>query len=341
MNVIAIFLSQFFFLMKPRTIAIIILTILILLPIFLYWYFYKSKVTSIIFENDSEANYTIYLKGTFKYKYFPLLDKAFSYQSTCKKSCIFSPVPPLEYNLTISSTGSEEISGTLTPEAGESLKYQVHFIPSLIFTPFGSFSPGSARDNQDGSIGQTQWWKKVFLKREWINDTGLYIGERSRPNFVFSLPVRSARLDASRSYLIVQWERSEQYIFSLDWQNKVIFPYEEPIEIISFSDTWKVRTTSSIYELSNDLWKKNLRFTDYIDISSRYRIGYIDIRDPDKLALANLPPKNSLFILLDRTNTETKIIKKWREIRWFLLYEGFPAVLDRDGTLSKITINID
>ncbi len=90
----------------------------------------------------------------------------------------------------------------------------------------------------------------------------------------------------------------------------MIFPYEETIDIVSFSDRWKVRTTLSVYELSDDIWKKNLRFTDYIDISSRYRIGYIDIRDQEKLSLANLPLENSLFILLDRSNGETRIIKK-------------------------------
>ncbi len=142
--------------MKPRTIALIIFILLILLPLVLYWYFYKSKVTSIIFENITDVSYTINLKGAFKYKYFPLLDQAFSYQSTCTKSCIFSPIPPLEYSLTITSTGSEEISDTLISKPGDSIKYQVHLIPSLIFTPLGTFSTISDRGDKDTSIGQTQ-----------------------------------------------------------------------------------------------------------------------------------------------------------------------------------------
>ncbi len=324
--------------MKPHTLAVSILVILIILPVGAYWYFYKSKVTSLIFEATQDTAFTVSLKGTFKYKYFPLLDKAFSYQSTCKKSCIFSPIPPLEYTLTITSTGSEEISDNLALQAWDILRYWVNLVPSLILNPIGNFSNAN---NIGESIGQTQSWKKVFLKRESINDTGLYIGERTRPNFIFSLPIRTARLDASRDYLIVQWERSEQYIFSLDWHHKMIFPYEEDIEIITFNETWKVRTNSDVYELSNDVWKKHLRFTDYIDISPRYRIGYIDKFDKEKLSLANLPLEDSLFILLDRNSTGTQIIKKWREIRWFFQYDWLPVVLDTDGTISKIEIRLD
>lgn len=327
--------------MKPRTLAVIIFILLILLPLGLYWYFYKSKVTSLILESNRNVPFTVSLKGSFKYKYFPLLDKPFFYQSTCQKSCIFSPIPPLEYGLTITSTGSESIADTVLLQTGDSHKYPVYLIPSLVLIPIGNFFDLNNDSNTENRIGYSQGWKIVFLKRESVNTTGLYIGDRSRPNFVFSLPVLSAKLDASRSFLIIQSEKSQQYILSLDGQHKTIFPYQESIDIVSFSDSWKVRTQNSIYEWQEDTWKKNLRFTDYIDISPRYRIGYIDQSDKEKLSLANLSSENSLFILLDRTNAETRIIKKWKTIRGFFQYEWLPAILDSEGVISKIEITPD
>jgi hypothetical protein len=76
------------------------------------------------------------------------------------------------------------------------------------------------------------------------------------------------------------------------------------------NDIWKIKTERALYEKINDTWQENPRFTDYIDISRRYRIGYIDASDTVKLSLSNLPPGISVFILLDRTSTDTKIIKK-------------------------------
>lgn len=298
-------------------------------------------MTALVFESNRNVPFTVSLKGSFKYEYFPLLDKAFSYQSTCQKSCIFSPIPPLEYSLTITSTGSENISDILTLRTGDSQKYSVELIPSLVFIPTGNFFKPDTQINQENALGYTQWGKMVFLKKEWAQSTGLYIWDRTSSNFVFSLPVLLAKLDASRSFLIIQSEKSEQYIFSLDGQNKTIFPYEMPIDIVSFDNIWKIQTQNDVYEWQDDAWKKNLRFTDYYDISSRYRIGYIDQSDKEKLSLANFPLEDSLFILLDRTNGESKIIKKWQNIQGFFQFEGLPAVLTPDGGVSKIQINTD
>jgi hypothetical protein len=70
---------------------------------------------------------------------------------------------------------------------------------------------------------------------------------------------------------------------------KIIFPFRETILLVSYETTWKVLTTSGAYELRFDTWQKNPRFTDIIDISDRYRIGYISREDEGKLTLQNFP----------------------------------------------------
>jgi hypothetical protein len=87
-----------------------------------------------------------------------------------------------------------------------------------------------------------------------------------------------------------------------------------PVSIVHNEKLWKVRTEKSVYEYTG-VWKKNLRFSDYIDIDSRYRIGYISRQEREKLALQNLPLEESYLILLDRKNARTTILTKGKDIQ--------------------------
>lgn len=54
----------------------------------------------------------------------------------------------------------------------------------------------------------------------------------------------------------------------------------------------------------------NPRFTDYIDITDRYRIGYISKDDTEKLELSNFPTNESVFIRVDRDTGRSKVIAR-------------------------------
>lgn len=47
---------------------------------------------------------------------------------------------------------------------------------------------------------------------------------------------------------------------------------------------------------------QNARFTDFIDLSDQYRIGYISKNDTKKLTLANYPKNVSRLLLLNRSD---------------------------------------
>jgi hypothetical protein len=306
-----------------------------------YWYFYKSNVTSLVLDSESKKQYTVELKWVFHYKYFPIFDKAFFYQSTCTGSCIFSPIPPIEYEISITSTGSESIYDTLTIPTGDTFTYKFHLTPSLLFGEEKTFVIDNSSLLWTNLIGYTQWGKRVAFKDQGESIVSLYVWEKNNPNFSFSVPFQSLFLDRTKNYLIVESQRSEQYIYSLDGQNKIIFPFSERIEIVSQLPNWKIRTINDIYEYSEGTWKKNPRFTDYIDISSRYRIGYIDKKDQKKLSLQNLPLDESLFFLVDRTSTSSKIIKRWKDIQGFFFYEWRPVILEEGWVYRTIDINLE
>jgi hypothetical protein len=144
-----------------------------------------------------------------------------------------------------------------------------------------------------------------------LEKSGIYIGERDRPNFTIDALLGSFRLDETRNFLLARNERQEQYVFSLDGIYSTIFPYNELIEAVTLDkNIWKIKTNNSLYEKISDIWRENPRFTDYTDLSSRYRIGYIDATDSEKLSLGNFPLGISVFVLIDRTSTDMRIIKK-------------------------------
>ena len=323
--------------MHPRILAILILLISLIVPLGLYWYFYESRVTSLIFESDKESPFTVELEGTLSYTYFPLLDTAFSYRSICTKSCIFSPIPPLRYTVRISSSGSEDLWDDVSLTTGESRKYPVYLAPACTFTSVASFA---LSDIPEWSIGKNQNGDLISLRTDISGWMSLYNSKKEGSFFQSAFAIQSARLDASRNYVILRSPNEDQYIVSLDEKRNTIFPLREEIDMISFEEVWKVRTKSDLYEYLWSTWQKNPRFTDYIDISSRYRIGYIDRSDTVKLSLGNLPLWESLFILLDRTSTDARIIKRWKNIRGFLFYRGAPSILDLDGTVSRIDIDV-
>jgi hypothetical protein len=147
-------------------------------------------------------------------------------------------------------------------------------------------------------------------------------------------------IESTRSFLIVPDAASKQALYPLDavipW---VVFPNSERIITIVYdSNTWKVQTEKNLYELVNGIWKINPRFTDYIDIDSRYRLGYIKKSQSEKLKLQNFSQSNSIMVLLDRTKNTTTLMKKWIEIVGFLRYNEEPAFLDTEWEIYRLEI---
>jgi hypothetical protein len=123
--------------MRSRVLASVILLFFVGIPLILYWYFYREKISGIVFVSESDIPYDVQLEGKLEYTYFPLFDKAFLYRSICSRSCIFEPVPPLVYDVTITASGREDIHDRISLTTGERYRYDVHLPIRFVLLPSG------------------------------------------------------------------------------------------------------------------------------------------------------------------------------------------------------------
>lgn len=296
-----------------------------------------------IFLSESNEPFTVSLVGKLEYDSFPLLDEVFRYKSTCKSSCIFSPIPPLTYEMRISTEWREDIVDTIPLSTGEQKKYNVVLSQVLSLTKIG-FMP-FALSNQEIEwyipVGVSPSGKVIAIedKRDggevWVINNGRFVSLfRSQKSLI------DAYIDSTRAFLIVPDASSKQALYPLDqsvaW---VVFPNNERIMVVSNKgNEWKVQTEKNLYEYINGVWKSNARFTDLIDLSSRYRLAYISKRQSEKLQLQNFPKNASLIVLLDREENTTTIMKNGLEIAGFFYQDQEPVMLDTEGQIYRIEI---
>lgn len=123
--------------MRIKIFAILLLLVLVGLPGSIYWYLFSRNVSGIAFVVEGNTEFRVKLSGKFSFKYFPLFDKIFEYESLCRGSCIFSPIPPLSYDVMISSSGSALIEDHIELSLGETKKYYPQLIPTLLLERAG------------------------------------------------------------------------------------------------------------------------------------------------------------------------------------------------------------
>ena len=96
--------------------------------------------------------------------------------------------------------------------------------------------------------------------------------------------------DLSHEYILIQ-SQDVINIVAKDFSREVEFPRSlgTPFIVTWYDGKWKVRTQDRVYENIGQDWEKNMRFTDYIDLTPYDRLGYIDASDSEHLSLGNLP----------------------------------------------------
>jgi hypothetical protein len=109
----------------------------------------------------------------------------------------------------------------------------------------------------------------------------------------FSSSPQNIRLDETGEYFLVSYSSGETTILKRDLSTEFIIHSRTPIRSIAgFPNEWKIRTMDTVFEYDGEKLRENPRFTDYIDLDSRYRLGYIAPQDTEKLQLSNLPIGN-------------------------------------------------
>lgn len=98
----------------------------------------------------------------------------------------------------------------------------------------------------------------------------------------------------------------------------------------------KVRTETGVLSQVDENWIENPRFTDYIDLNARYRIGYIAKTDTEKLELSNYPKGESVLIRVDREIGTSSVIARGLSITAFAQLDGVFSYIDDTGDIWKI-----
>ncbi len=328
--------------MRTRIIALIVLAMLIGIPTYLYWHYYKKNISSFIFLIDNNEPFTVSLVWRLEYRYFPLLDQVFHYKSTCTSSCIFTPIPPLIYDLRISTPWREDIVDRVVLKTGESKKYQVALPQAVFFERVASMPHAIPAFNMESytSIGVSSKGKVIAIENKleggsaWVIHNGKFISLFRSPASLLG-----SYLDASREFLISPNSQTHQLLFRLTGTEPgIVFPTLDTIIMVTNDEVWKVRTEDALYEYIGKEWKKNPRFTDYINLNNRYRLGYISDTQWEKLQLQNFPKDDSILILLDRVSQEVSLVRKDMDIKGFFFYDGIPAYLDNGGDIYRIIL---
>ena len=338
--------------MHSRLFALIILFLFLGAPLMLYWYFFHQNTSSLrIQTGEIWLEFHFRLEGKLQNDSLPLADKAFVFDRQCIGSCIIT-LPPLEYALSLSASWREDVHDTIALRIGEQQTYALQFKQKFSFT---LITPGKRDEALESgllqnanasfgwvyrSIGTTAQWEYIALHMtENTNDMGIVTVDQFLP--LMSLPYHPqwATLDLSRQYIILDRWTSDRSILSLDGKQSIIFPYDEQVLLVDTTIGWKVKTLSWVYIFESGKWKKNMDFSDVLDINPEFQLAYIDARDTEKLSKRNFPANESILLLVDRRTEKWTRLKSGLNIEGFLKYEGQSGFLDSSWNIGILHLN--
>lgn len=338
--------------MRARLFALLILLLLVWGPIFGYWYFFRDTISGVTVAVPSGESFSIELQWTLSYSWLPLADKFLVYRQDCAGSCTFSPIPPVSYSLTLTSTGKVKIEDTFTLKTGEKKNIQYKLNTDVTFLEF----PDAVRDSTLGislvdSANNTLSWTFTFVwmgdkdqvyairKQDSVVQLWLLFPEKFIPFRTLSWDMWGIQLDATRRFFLIELSSGKTLILSTD-MTKEVETILFPIAVVGLQDSWKIQTQSGVYLYNPDLWvQENPRFTDFLDISPSKRLWYIAANDSLKLSLSNFPAGESVLVLLDRTNGKSYVVKKGVSIRSLYFEWDTPVYVDSAGKVWKIELN--
>jgi hypothetical protein len=161
------------------------------------------------------------------------------------------------------------------------------------------------------------------------------------PLKIFSDTSLQVRLDINREYILIGNPLDAfSEIYDSEWTllTHVPFSQDDIVSISVFGDEWKIKTKDSIYTYTDWILTENPRFTDFVDISSEYRVGYIDKNDKKRRMLANLTDDSSFLVLLDRYSGNATYKKITESLQTCFLEANNPVCRASDGNRFLLKI---
>jgi hypothetical protein len=337
--------------MRARLLAVIILLVLVALPLGFYWYFFTQKVASLSISVPSSESFQIELQGTFSSSWFPLADAFLDFRRTCIETCTIVPIPPAKYELTITSTGKVTIHDELEIQVWESLQrsYTLHHDLVLqelqktkVDTTLWVSLIENANSHLDGifslvGIGNNN--KIYALRKKWNqSQLGTIFPDKFVPMRTLPTWIDRMKIDLTGKFFVAPLRDGWASIFALDMSREIEIPIL-PYSVVFMNNIWKMQTQWGVYIFDGEGMQENPRFTDFLDISPSKRLGYIAANDTNRLSLSNFAPWESVLVLLDRTNGQNYVIKRWVDIQTLFLEWSMPVYVDSSGKVWEILLD--
>lgn len=339
--------------MRARFFAVFILFILVLLPVSVYMYFTTQKIATFTITASPGVDFSAQLVWSFGIDGLPLANKMLSYQKNCTDRCVFSPVLPAHYTLTITASGKTTLSDVVIVNSWDQVTRSYIFHDDITLTPMGNIT-------RDESLSMSlienaraqQWWEyssigtdirnRTWVLKQWEENSQIWIltTEKFTPIRNINTQILSASIDASRSVLILNLVGSKTLLLTIDLSLEKEITTMASTQIVSIipGDVWKIQTNTGTLEIKWERLIEDIRFTNSIDISPRIRIGYISKIDTKKLSLANLPITDSVLIQIDRSKGDSVILRRGLEIQSMFFYNKKPAYIDTSGNIYTIDL---
>lgn len=338
--------------MRARLFALFILLLLVGLPLLAYWYFFTDRIASVKITVPGGTHFSVELQWTLSSDWLPLADKFLVYHQDCDGLCEFSPIPPVVYSLTLTSTGKVTLEDTFVLKTGEkkSLSYMLNddvaireFTTSILNDDLGLSLVENANSTlswtfdlvwvgQKNQIFATR--KQGTMRQLWLLSSEKFIPFRS-----LLADMWEVHLDTTRRFFLIHLLSGRTLILATD-MSKEIETILVPTSVVELQDGWKIQTQSGVYFYDSDVWaEENPRFSDFLDISPSKRLWYIAADDTNRLGLSNFAPWESVLVLLNRTNGQNYVVKRWLNIRTLYFDWTTPVYMDTSGRVWEISFD--
>lgn len=149
--------------MHARLLAFLILIVLVAIPAFGYYYFTSRAIASIEISAGSGVIFTARLTGSFGVDGLPLADRALSYSQGCVSRCLFTPILPARYTLTLVSSGQTDVSDTILVTTADQTTRSYAFTHDIILSSVGNIS-------DLGNISSGSTWHTRTGTGSWVLD---------------------------------------------------------------------------------------------------------------------------------------------------------------------------
>ncbi len=320
----------------------------------MYWYFVSSNTSSFVIEATPDIGFLVEVSGKFNNEYLPLADKIIRKSIVCRKSCNIGPLPPAIYDIVLTASGFEILNLVRSIQRWESVREKVIFHPELRITAVSEgISESSLEDeamienmkvkNPDSDIhALTRKGEKLFveIRSNSMRSVGIIKNDVFNQIYQFKDLSADGYLDQTKSVYIIPTGSTDTLIF-LETREVVSIPHFDTLLLARKENNSLIITTQSgSLEKVQSGFRSNPRYTDWIDIDARYRLGYIDAADQAKLSLQNYPLNIGILLVLDRSTGVSTILRTPFILSGFLRIGEKIGYIDRAGNqfiLENIT----